>query len=81
MIQIIGKGKVYLMKIMLDIKDCFNMSDPRFLLNTIYIDLFCLWIQKSNDSVWSLIHVQLKQMKINKIDIDLNLEEIENEYE
>ena len=69
------------MKIMLDIKDTFNKSEPRFLMNMIYIDLFCLWIQKSNDSIWSLIHSQLKNVKISNNDVNLNLDEIEKEYE
>ena len=78
--MIVGKGKVYLLKILLDIKDTFSKCEPRYLMNIIYIDMFCLWIQKSNESIWEIIFSELKQLNISKLEIDLNLEEIEKEY-
>jgi len=42
--------------------------------------MFCIWIQKSNESIWEIISSQLKQMNITKLEVDLNLEETEKEY-
>jgi hypothetical protein len=42
--------------------------------------MFCIWIQKSNESIWEIIFSELKQINISKFEVDLNLEETEKEY-
>lgn len=37
------------LKCFLQVHQLFNKSDPRYILNQLYIQDYCVWIQKSND--------------------------------
>jgi protein SHQ1 len=42
-------GKRQLLKCLLDVHRLFNKSNPRYLLNRVYIEDYCVWIQRADD--------------------------------
>jgi len=86
-VQKILKDLVYVMdkpkllKCLLSIRSIFEKSDPRHLLNKLYIDNFIVWLEFSNENIWHIVKSNLKHISIKKEDIGLNLEEIEDMYE
>ena len=79
-IYFISKGKALILKLLLNVKIIFEKSEPRHILNKIYLDYYCKWVQKSSDKIWEIILKNIKSIKINKNDLKLNLLEIEQEY-
>ena len=79
---ILNEGKSYVLKCLLNIRIAFEKSEPRFILNQIYIDQLIRWVQFSNDSIWKVIAAKImsKEIQIEKDDLKLNLKEIEEEY-
>jgi protein SHQ1 len=79
---ILSKGIEYIMKCLINCRIAFERSEPRFILNEIYIDQLIKWVQSSNLSIWNIILnvINDKDFVINKEDLKLNLEEIEKEY-
>jgi len=79
---ILNNGKSYILKSLLNIRIAFERSEPRFILNQIYIDQLIRWVQTSNESVWKIIGEKIDsiEIQITKIDLKLNLIEIEEDY-
>jgi len=42
-------GKRQLLKCLLGVHCLFNLSNPRYLLNRLYIEDYCVWIQEADD--------------------------------
>lgn len=68
-----------ILKIFLLLKSKFEKSEPRYLLNRLYFDDFCIFIQAVNESCLRKLSNELNEIKINKNDLDINFEEIEKE--
>ena len=68
-----------MLKVFLKIKSIFERSEPRYLLNTLYIDDFCLYLQTVDQKKYEELANQIAALKIEKKDISLDLEELEKE--
>ena len=79
---VIGNGKNYILKCLLNVRIAFERSEPRFILNQILIDQLIRWVQVSNDSIWKVLGDKVKSMEIvvGKDDMKMNLAEVEEEY-
>jgi len=79
LVQYLRAGKLTLLKVFLKIKSIFERSEPRYLLNTLYIDDFCLYLQTVDQKKYEELANQIAALKIEKKDISLDLEELEKE--
>lgn len=79
-------GRKRIIKILLSIKNTLLKSDQKYLLNTLYIDHYLLWIQvyiiyiqTLPSNICNNYSNQLKQIisKLNKNDLNLNLCELD----
>ena len=68
-----------ILKILLKIKVLFDKSEPRYLLNILFIDDYCIFIQNIKEDSLIVLAKEINSIKIQKEDIDINLNEIENQ--
>lgn len=77
-IKIFEQGKCAILQCLLQIRRLFLDEEHRYLLNTLYLNDYCLWIQTDCQTKWlnSLVDA-MKQMKknFNEEDLGLNFEE------
>ncbi|KAK4290660.1 hypothetical protein Pmani_036459 [Petrolisthes manimaculis] len=76
-IQLLLLGQKKVLQCLLEIHSFFNQSEPRYLLNQLYITDYCVWIQKVKDNKLISLADSLKKIKVNKTDLQLDLEELE----
>ena len=80
LIEILSKGKFGLTKCFIMIKKIFEKSEPRYLLNTLYINPLLKWIQfYSEEKIINILIEVIKNIKIEKEDLKLDLDKIEKE--
>lgn len=48
--NVIPTGQKRVLKCLLEIQRLFNLSEPRYLLNSLYIADYCVWIQSVKDN-------------------------------
>ena len=79
---VLSKEIEYIVKCLINCRIAFERSEPRFILNEIYIDHLIKWVQGSNSSLWKVIYNLLedKEFVVTKEELKLNIEEIESEY-
>ncbi|KAK7073989.1 Hsp90 cochaperone shq1, partial [Halocaridina rubra] len=65
------------LKCLLEIQRIFNSSEPRYLLNQLYITDYCIWIQRVKDNKLISLADSLRKIKVKKEDLCLELEELE----
>nr|CAG4719539.1 unnamed protein product [Naegleria fowleri] len=60
--QLLSLGKEYVLRALLEIKDILAHTHDKYLLNKIYVDNYCIWIQGGvfNSSLEQLAHSVLK---------------------
>ncbi|XP_006819470.1 protein SHQ1 homolog [Saccoglossus kowalevskii] len=77
-IKIFKLGKRKLLSCLLEIHKLLSKDDTKYLLNDLYITDYTVWIQSaSHDKIESLANA-LKQVKITKSDLGLELDELEH---
>lgn len=76
-IQILRLGPRYVLRCLLEIHDAFNRQDSRYILNDLYITDYAIWIQSVRPKSLQSLADALKQVKIRKADLDLDLPELE----
>jgi len=76
-VNVFKQGKKRLLKCLLDVFQLFAKSDPRYLLNQLYIQDYCIWIQNCNEETLKSLASSLELMKLSKEDVDLNLADLE----
>lgn len=78
-ITILSKGKSAILICLLQMRRLFLDEEHRYLLNTLYLNDYCLWIQMDCQSKWlnSLIDAmkQIVETDLNEEQLDLKLEE------
>ena len=80
LIEVLSKGKFGLTKCFISIKKIFEKSEPRYLLNTLYINPLLKWIQfYSEEKIINIIIEVIKNIKIEKDDLKLDLDKVEKE--
>uniref|UniRef100_A0A0V0G9M8 Protein SHQ1 homolog n=1 Tax=Triatoma dimidiata TaxID=72491 RepID=A0A0V0G9M8_TRIDM len=76
-LNILKLGRRQILKCLIEIHKLFNASEPRYLLNQLFITDYCIWLQKISEK--RIIHLTqyFKEAKICKNDIRLDLETLE----
>ena len=59
-VNIFKQGKKSLLKSLLDIFQLFAKSDPRYLLNQLYIQDYCIWIQNCSEETLKSLAIGLE---------------------
>lgn len=75
--KIFENGCVCLLTCLLDIYKMFNASEPRYVLNQLYIKDYCIWIQQIKSTHFDTITKLCDDNKIEKRLLQLDLEELE----
>ena len=76
---IFGMGQVMILKILLKIKTLFEKNEPRYLLNILYIDDFCVFVQNVKKDIFMDLVQEIQKVEILKESLDINLKEIEEQ--
>ncbi|KAL1234327.1 Protein SHQ1 [Trichinella spiralis] len=77
-IEILQSGRVVVLKCLLRMHEIFNNSgDFRYVLNELYLNDYCVWIQGKTDEFLIEIGEQMKKIKVEKKDLKLDLELVE----
>ena len=80
--ELLSKGIFDILKFFLRVKSIFERSEPRHLLNKIYIDMFVKWLQfHSNENIWKVLAKVVNGIDIEKDELKLDLSEYEKEFE
>jgi protein SHQ1 len=78
-IEILSKGKRAILKCLLQMRRVFLDEDHRYLLNTLYLNDYCLWIQTECQTKWlkSLIEPMKHTIEheLDENNLGLNFEE------
>jgi len=72
-------GKRMILKCLLEVKKLFKFDDHKPALNLLYIDHYCLYIQKLSKHRLTPFIEELNAISIKKSDLGWNLEELERE--
>lgn len=77
--KILSLGRKYVLKCLLEIHSMFCTSDPRYILNDLYITDYCIWIQSKSckTKVFLTLAEALGKISVTKEDMDLDLIEFE----
>eukprot|EP01080_Neovahlkampfia_damariscottae_P009903 gene9903-2225_t len=77
--KVLKLGKTFVLKCLLDIKDIFEHDQEKYLLNKLFIDDYCIWIQKTNDSMLFKLgdKIEEKCKSIQKLDTGYRLDVLE----
>ncbi|XP_046400316.1 protein SHQ1 homolog [Ischnura elegans] len=75
---ILHLGKAAILKCLLQIHSIFNGSEPRYVLNQLYIKDYCIWIQKASKNRINSLAEALDKFSPKKKDLGLSLEELEH---
>ncbi|VDK84566.1 unnamed protein product [Litomosoides sigmodontis] len=77
---LLSKGRVSLLQCLVDVHIILSTSgDYRYLLNDLFITDYCLWVQRVSDSILSWLQCEVNDLVLKKIDVQLDLEEVELE--
>ena len=58
----------------------FEKSEPRYLLNLLYIDPFLKWVQfYGQEYLFVILANEIEKIKVKEIDVKLNLENAEKD--
>jgi len=52
LVELLGLGRKFIVKALLEIKVLFERSEPRNLLNVLYIDDFIVWVQQLTEGIF-----------------------------
>ncbi|XP_034255496.1 protein SHQ1 homolog [Thrips palmi] len=75
--RILTLGKKQILKSLLELHALFSNSEPRYILNQLYIRDYCIWIQHVSDSFLKSLLVAINKVELSKADVALDLEELE----
>ncbi|KFM61268.1 Protein SHQ1-like protein, partial [Stegodyphus mimosarum] len=78
--KILLLGRKYVIKCLLEIHELFCSSEPRYILNDLYITDYCVWMQNKRCSTRKLIPLAnaLGKVLLTKGDVGFNLVDIES---
>uniref|UniRef100_A0A1B6H022 Protein SHQ1 homolog n=1 Tax=Cuerna arida TaxID=1464854 RepID=A0A1B6H022_9HEMI len=76
-IAIMKLGRRQVLKCLLEVHSLFTHSEPRYLLNQLYISDYCIWLQRASERKLAKFTETLEQVDISKGDMGFELEELE----
>uniref|UniRef100_A0A1B6M5G6 Protein SHQ1 homolog n=1 Tax=Graphocephala atropunctata TaxID=36148 RepID=A0A1B6M5G6_9HEMI len=77
-IAILKLGRRQVLKCLLEVHSLFAHSEPRYLLNQLYISDYCIWLQRASERKLARFAEALEQVNICKGDVGFDLEELEH---
>jgi len=80
LVLLISKGKLEIVRSLLNVKRIFEKSEPKYLLNKIFVDDFIIWIQKVEEAKIQELAKIINETIILKEDLGLDLLEYEDLY-
>ncbi|KAM7295362.1 hypothetical protein ISCGN_024863 [Ixodes scapularis] len=72
------QGPRYVLRCLLDVHTMFNKHDSRYVLNDLYVTDYAVWVQSVKPKVLHSLADALKQVKVHKEDVGLDLSELES---
>lgn len=75
--KIFENGCICLLSCLLEIYNMFNASEPRYILNQLYIKDYCIWIQQLKNTHFDAVITLFDNNTIEKGFLQLDLEELE----
>uniref|UniRef100_A0A665UGM8 Protein SHQ1 homolog n=1 Tax=Echeneis naucrates TaxID=173247 RepID=A0A665UGM8_ECHNA len=75
--KIFQSGKACVLKCLLDIHKVFRENDPAYILNDLYLTDYCIWIQRVKSKKVTAFAGLLQKASLQKKDLELELEELE----
>ena len=60
--RVFDEGKEAVVRVLLKVKKAFEGSEPRFLINRIWVDDLVVWVQKSEDFVRFVVQVRSQEL-------------------
>lgn len=75
--KVFENGCICLLTCLLDIYKIFNASEPRYVLNQLYVKDYCIWIQQLKSTNFENISKLFDDNQIKKDHLKLDLEELE----
>ncbi|XP_067316319.1 protein SHQ1 homolog [Pseudorasbora parva] len=78
---IFQSGKACILKCLLAIHKIFRENDPAYILNDLYITDYCIWIQRVKSKHVLALAESLRNVKLQKNDLELELEVLEQAAE
>lgn len=76
-VNILKSGRRQVLKCIIAIYKMFNSSEPRYLLNELYITDYCIWVQKISEKKIKKLGDLFEKEEVSKSDIGFELEELE----
>lgn len=76
-IQILRLGPRYVLRCLLEVHDAFSHHDSRYILNDLYIADYAVWVQSVRPKSLHRLADALKQVKVRKADVGLDIPELE----
>jgi len=77
LLKLLSSGKKAILKCLVDIRATFNEGESRYLLNNLFINDYCVWIQYFKDKHLKSLVDSLKKVKLTKSMLNLDLECLE----
>ncbi|XP_071083005.1 protein SHQ1 homolog [Haliotis cracherodii] len=75
--RVLALGRRQVLKCLLDIQTILTDTDQRYILNDLYINDYCVWIQGVRNEKLDSLAAALRKINLRKSDVDLSLEELE----
>ncbi|XP_054262812.1 protein SHQ1 homolog [Macrosteles quadrilineatus] len=76
-ISIFKLGRRRVLKCLVEVHSMFAASEPRYLLNQLYINDYCIWLQRASETKLAKFTKALEEITVSKNDIGFDLEELE----
>ncbi|XP_067685245.1 protein SHQ1 homolog [Haliotis asinina] len=75
--RVLSLGRRQVLKCLLDIQTILTDTEQRYILNDLYINDYCVWIQGIRNEKLESLATALRKINICKTDVDLSLVELE----
>lgn len=75
--HVLSLGRKKVLKCLFEIRRIFNSSEPRYLLNQLYINDYCVWLQKVKENKFISLGDSLRKVRVLKADVGLDLDDLE----
>lgn len=75
---ILRRGREYVLKCLLQTRRLLLDEDDHYLLNQLYVDDYCCWLQSTKQKVLACMVEELDAIKVRKEDVEFDLVELEH---
>ncbi|XP_063859181.1 protein SHQ1 homolog [Scylla paramamosain] len=75
--HVLSLGRKKVLKCLFEIRRFFSASEPRYILNQLYINDYCVWLQKVKENKFISLGDSLRKVRVLKADVGLDLDDLE----